>query len=270
MLTGSVLIIALLSGIPIYAQGVLQRVLIKDMEKIQADTQTYPGTITVSTSFGSGKTDARIQRQEKVINDLMEHIKSDYRLDVVGSEFRRMSTRFMVYTDYEGNESLDTKGVNMVYKSGLEDHISLLRGRMPEKRADGVIEVLMTSEGMADCRMILDKTYTIGMQKWLRMDNDISMEIQVVGLITIKEENDTYWSEGFEPYIRACFTDEETMQTLIEAKSTYLESSYWNVLLDYYGIDLTNASRLASLYAKDTEEVARLEKENGNSTSRFW
>ena len=259
MLTGSILIIALLAGIPIYAQGVLQRVLIKDMEKIQADTQAYPGTMTVSTTFGSGKTAAKIQRQEKVINDLLDGVEKNYHLDVVGREFRRMSTRFIVYTDYDANESVDTKGINMVYKSGLEDHISLLRGRMPEKRSDGVVEVLMTSEAMADCRMILDKTYTIGMQKWLRMENDISLEIQVVGLITIKEEGDTYWSEGFDPYIRGAFTDEETLQTLIDAKATYLESSYWNILLDYYGIDLTNAARLANLYASDVEAVGRLE-----------
>jgi hypothetical protein len=72
----------------------------------------------------------------------------------------------------------------------------------------------MTSEAMADCRMILDKTYTIGLQKWLRMENDISMDIQVVGLFTLKDERDTYWSEGFDPYIRAAFTDEETLQNM--------------------------------------------------------
>ena len=42
MLTGSILITALLSGIPIYAQGVLQRVLTKDLEKIQAENAVYP------------------------------------------------------------------------------------------------------------------------------------------------------------------------------------------------------------------------------------
>lgn len=259
MLTGSVLIIALLAGIPIYAQGVLQRVLIKDMEKIQAETQQYPGTISITTSFGSNKTAAKIQRQEKVIDDLLENVKKSYGLDVVDHVFRRTSTRFIVYTDIDANESLDTKGVNMIYKSGLEDHISLLRGRMPEKRDDGVLEVLMTSEAMADCRMIFDKVYTAGMQKWLRSDDDIQIDIEVVGLFTLKEENDTYWSEGFDSYIRGVFIDEETMQMLIDANPTYMERSYWNLLLDYYGVDLTNAGRIAKLYQADVEAVERID-----------
>ena len=141
MLTGSILITALLSGIPIYAQGVLQRVLTKDLEKIQAENAVYPGTVTIQTTFGSNKSEAKIERQKNVINGVLDNMRTNYGLDVVDANEMLASTRFIVYTDYENNKSIDTKGVNLTRKTGIEDHITITAGRMYEERDDGVVEV---------------------------------------------------------------------------------------------------------------------------------
>lgn len=259
MLTGSILITALLSGIPIYAQGVLQRVLTKDLEKIQAENAVYPGTVTIQTTFGSNKSEAKIERQKNVINGVLDNMRTNYGLDVVDANEMLASTRFIVYTDYENNKSIDTKGVNLTRKTGIEDHITITAGRMYEERDDGVVEVIMTSEAMAECRMIPNQPYTLGIQQWMRDDEDLSVKIIVVGIFTIKDENDTYWSEGFDDYTRAVFTREDDFQELVSIKPSYLERGRWNLLLNYYQFSLANAPDIAALYEADNGIITRLD-----------
>lgn len=259
MLTGSILIIALLSGIPIYAQGVLQRVLTKDLEKIQSAQAIYPGTVTIETTFGSNKSESKIERQKNSINGVLDNMKNNYGLDVVDQNDLLLSTRFIVYTDYEGNNSIDTKGVNLTRKTGLEDHIKITAGRMYEERDDGVVEVIMTSEAMADCRMITNQEYTLGIQQWMRDEDDLEVKIMVVGIFTIKDENDTYWSEGFNDYIRSVFCSEENFQELVSIKPSYLERGRWNLLLNYYQLSLANAADIAEKYEADMGAIERID-----------
>ncbi len=47
LLIGSILATALVSCIPIYTDGILQRMLTKDLEKYQLDTGNFPGQYTV-------------------------------------------------------------------------------------------------------------------------------------------------------------------------------------------------------------------------------
>ena len=145
MLTGSVLIIALLSGIPIYAQGVLQRVLTKELESIQRDQGVYPGQIMVTTNYGTSKNETKVERQIQVTEEILEKIQNTYGLETISKTQIQSSERFMVYTDIDKNKSIDTKGINLTTKSELEDHIVLQHGRLFEKRDDDVIEVIATA-----------------------------------------------------------------------------------------------------------------------------
>ena len=53
LLVGLIISVALASSMPIYTHAILQRMLIKDLEVLQTDTQQYPGqVITMSTYWG--------------------------------------------------------------------------------------------------------------------------------------------------------------------------------------------------------------------------
>src|SRR5690554_1701415 len=48
LLLGMIISVALISSIPMYTQGVLQRMLTKDMEQYQLDNDRFPGGYLVS------------------------------------------------------------------------------------------------------------------------------------------------------------------------------------------------------------------------------
>ena len=93
----------------------------------------------------------------------------------------------------------------------------------------------------------------------MRDDEDLSVKIIVVGIFTIKDENDTYWSEGFDDYTRAVFTREDDFQELVSIKPSYLERGRWNLLLNYYQFSLANAPDIAALYEADNGIITRLD-----------
>ena len=53
LLGGCLLAVAVASSIPIYTEGVLQRMLIKDLESYQRTGGKYPGTYYVKTNFSA-------------------------------------------------------------------------------------------------------------------------------------------------------------------------------------------------------------------------
>ena len=53
LLAGAVLAVAMVSSIPIYTDGVLQRMLTKDLEEYQLSTRTFPGRYLVEANIYS-------------------------------------------------------------------------------------------------------------------------------------------------------------------------------------------------------------------------
>lgn len=53
LLTGAVLAVAMISSIPIYTNGVLQRMLTKDLEQYQISSGVFPGQCLVQASIYS-------------------------------------------------------------------------------------------------------------------------------------------------------------------------------------------------------------------------
>ena len=51
LLTGAVLAVAMVSSIPIYTDGVLQRMLTKDLEELQVSTGKFPGRYLIDASI---------------------------------------------------------------------------------------------------------------------------------------------------------------------------------------------------------------------------
>jgi len=257
MLTGSILIIALLSGIPIYAQGVLQRVLTKELESIQTDQGVYPGQILVTTGYGTSKSETKVERQEQVTEETLDKIQSTYGLNTKSKTQIRSTSRFMVYTDVDANKYIDTKGISLTNKKDIENHIEIQHGRMFEARDDGVIEVIVTSEAMAEAKLLLNTEYTLAASKWLRTGGGEAVEqpFVVVGIFTVTDENDIFWSEGFSDYVRSGFCSESDFNTFIERDITVLKEGKWYLLLDYYDIKLSDAERLTELFTEDSKRM---------------
>jgi len=257
MLTGSILIIALLSGIPIYAQGVLQRVLIKDMEKLQTTSSVYPGTIKVTTTYGTSRTDSKITKINENVEKTLNSIEEKYGLGVISRTQVVSSPTLLAYTDIDANAFADTNGVSLTKKGGIEDHVKMVYGRMYQPRDDGVIEVIMTQEALVNSKLLMGTQYTLAESRYLRIDEtDPKPVIEVVGVFTLEDENDTFWSEGFTGYKSTVFCSTEDFDAFAAQDLVFTtRSAQWYLLLDYYGIKLHNIEFLNDAFKADSNHM---------------
>ena len=77
LLAGSILVVAMLSSIPIYTNGPLQRLLVKEMEQYQLDTAFYPGYYVVDAQLKFSGSDTRANYMKRV-GDIALRTPSDY------------------------------------------------------------------------------------------------------------------------------------------------------------------------------------------------
>lgn len=255
MLTGSILIIALLSGIPIYSQGVLQRVLTKNLESIQSSTDTYPGTVSISTTFGANSTASKIERQTMRIGEAVEGMKADLGLETLIQSKSLSSIRFIAYSDIEKNQFLDNKGVNIMTMSDFEEHIEITYGRMYQERDDGVVEVMLSAEAMAETHMLLDTEYELARSSWMRGEDEKPFLIEIVGVYTMADASDIYWTSGISKYDRVIFCGEDAFNSTVGANPDYVDTGKWNLSLNYYGITLKNADAIAEAFNTYSQQV---------------
>jgi len=257
MLTGSILIIALLAGIPIYAQGVLQRVLVKDMEKLQSTSSVYPGTIRVSTTYGTNRTDSKITRINETVEKTLDSIEENYGLNVISRTQVVSSLTLLAYTDIDANIYADSNGVVLSKKDDIQNHVKMVYGRMFEERDDGVIEVIMTQEAMVTSKLLMGTQYTLAESRYLRInEDDPKPVIEVVGIFTMSDENDTYWSEGFSGYKTTVFCSAADFDNFASQDLVFTtRSSQWYLLLDYYGIKLHNIGFLNESFENDSTRM---------------
>ena len=78
LLIGCVMATAMMSTIPIYMNASLQRMLTKDMEAFQLETDTYPGIYSVSKNFASGLS---ASKQLSTLNTMVD--KTDDRFNAL-------------------------------------------------------------------------------------------------------------------------------------------------------------------------------------------
>ena len=59
LLTGYMIAVAIVSSMPLYSHAILNRLLLKDLESVQTESQVYPGRVMIEQSLSVRDTDAR-------------------------------------------------------------------------------------------------------------------------------------------------------------------------------------------------------------------
>ena len=58
LLTGYMIAVAIVSSMPLYSHAILNRLLLKDLESVQTESQVYPGRVMIEQSLSVRDTDA--------------------------------------------------------------------------------------------------------------------------------------------------------------------------------------------------------------------
>ncbi|NJD03726.1 MAG: ABC transporter permease [Ruminiclostridium sp.] len=257
LLIGSIMAVALVSSIPVYTEGILQRMLSKDLENYQRESGVYPGTYKVDQNLMYGfdyKDRARAFKyfDKKIKTEMAE----EYGLQVLASGYEAFAGSLdLNTTDLKGKKK--ERGVNLGSIDSLEEHIKIINGRMYSKQSnDNIIEVIVTSQTMHDLDILLNGEYDL--QSVLSQYKDIKYKIRVVGVFTIKDKSDLFWSKNLSEYAGAFIMDSGIFKKdFIDKESVLLSKASWFYAFDYYKIRIENISRIIESYKRQTDLVRK-------------
>jgi putative ABC transport system permease protein len=259
LLIGSILATALVSCIPIYTDGILQRMLTKDLENYQVETGNFPGQYAVKASlYYTYNEQDRVNAQNFFNKRIMTKNIPAFDLPIlaVSHEVRFGNVYYPVMKDSRGELKEEMAYTQLGAISGIEDHITLTNGRLYSKTAvDGVYEVIVSQQAMKSMNLLMDQVCTI-----TDPVNDYKpyCKVKVVGVYTMKSAGDVYWGGKFNDHNKEFIMDYELFNKSFLAKENgLLTEAQWNCAFDYHKIDLLNLSSVVENYETQRKWTAK-------------
>jgi putative ABC transport system permease protein len=245
LLLGLIISVALVSSIPMYSSGVLQKLLTKDLEEYQVSSNNYPGSYQFSLYY---KEETKAEDKPDIYNELDRYIKQN----VPGI----IDKPYLMYTQ---NVSLDPykmtpEDPNKVDPRpnrygkiqalmDFEEHIKLIDGRMPAKdKVDGVYEALVTEGALNKLDMVLGNVFIIddpGDEQFK------PIRIKPVGVFEPKDERDLYWFRAPSVYNESFIIDYDLFKRdFVNQTHALIKSSNWYYAFDYNTILVQDINKL--------------------------
>ena len=250
LLAGSVLSVGLLASIPIYTDGVLQRLLTRDLERYQERTGRYPGTTAATYNFyrlvesPAAKAPFHDAMEEEILTRLVPDLGVP-----VAAQMKRMTLDYLYDVRPQPEESrVETvkKFSRVEAMQHLADHVTLLHGRMHDPEpVDGVYEAIVTSEAMRQLELILDRTYLLHDL----LAEEPRLQVKVVGVFAKSDPRDLYWFQRFTTLSESFLIDYDTfLRDFLYQPTRNLTNGSWYFALDYHRITIDNVPNLLRRY----------------------
>lgn len=255
LLIGSIIAVALISSIPLYTNGVLQRMLVRDLENFQTQNSVYPGTYKLnSDNLYIYKTSDRLSIFKYFNQMITEKMAPEYGLPIL-AERKEVSLAYsFLYPAGEISTNAKKKSTAVTALSDFENHITITKGEMYSKEAkDGVYEVVVTEKAMKDNELVLNKVYPV--ELWGDKENNV-IKVKVTGLFTIKSNSDPYWSYGSAEYDKNILMDYDLFwKEFIQKNNGRLNAARWYYALDYHKINVENLGHITSSFDEQAKQV---------------
>jgi putative ABC transport system permease protein len=240
LLIGSILAVAMVSSIPTYTNGVLQRMLTKDLESYQLDTGFYPGRYHVKGNFLFNYVQEDRARAFRVFDrTISNELISDIHLPIISKTKNVTLDYFSALPEVQKEEDPKKKNVKIDSVQYLQDNVELIHGRMfsNEKQGD-YYEVIVTEQAMKDLDLRLDEVYVL---------NDLvkrttePLKVKVVGVFNVKDLQDPYWFQSLWAYKSSFMMDFDLMiRDFVQTDSPLVTGAQWYYAFNYHAITLDN------------------------------
>ena len=248
LLLGVVIAASMISSIPQYSDGILQKVLTKDLESYQEAHNVFPGTYYISDNFVQQDFSQRVKEYEnfdKTIEGFFKglHVPSLNNVTTIDYDYLN------VLTGDSRDVQQDTVLKSM---SGIASHIKLVYGHLPSQTvSNGVYEVMLTQTALKDMDMDAGQTYEVIDRV---NENAPSFKVKVTGVFEPKQSNDSYWYNSSADYDNIMFMNYSLMNSAFaSAKNMRATGAEWYLAMDYHKISLENLSSVTANLKQQNE-----------------
>lgn len=252
LLTGALCACGIFAAIPMYSNAILQKVLTKDLENYHAERNISPGKYSV---FVNTYKNIGWEKAKQVESTIERQLHTAYNLPVecVVKEIV-CSPSFRLMRDGDEYFNQQRNFVSVVFLSEYEDHIKIVNGRIPDnKLVNGIYEVAVSQEGMKEKNFLLNNIYSMVQSDFLSDENIQEVaRFKVVGVYTIENNNDLYWSGGrYGNQTNSVIINQELIDGFItsndEMKFNKIE---WTYFFDYYAVKIDDIQNIFNTEAQ--------------------
>lgn len=261
LLAGFVIGAALISGIPTYTSGILQRMLTRDLERYQERSGIFPGRYSVHAAFYYFDD----QERERYRFDLYEREVRGRLVREVGlpvlAETRMLSVDYLQIAPLVPRR--EDQPVQIVKLDGISDaarKLRIVQGRMysPEP-VDGAIEVVVTEEAFRKLDLMLGDVFVAGDLRELLEE---PLRLTVVGVVGVGDPGDLWWFRAPGYFDGSLLADYDLMhRRWASTSSPLLTESWWSFAFDYHAIRVSNLRSLVATLERQVKLIrdSRLE-----------
>ncbi|HEX3045697.1 MAG TPA: FtsX-like permease family protein, partial [Bacillota bacterium] len=253
-LLGAIVTVAMVSSIPIYTTGIMQRMLTRDLEISQQTSGEFPGGYMIQfDGFGAREYEGNNPDLTRLREKISSVIAPSIGLPILTQANYINAGSYQA----ERKDLTQTQGlIDITALSELQNHVKILYGRMfSPRKTDGVYEVMVTEEAFKVLDLTLDKTYRMCEPDYFGdSSGTLEFQVKVVGIFTYREENDPYWFYYINAYSQSMIMDWRLLQdTFIPETGVNVSSEKWFFAYDYHRLTLELMPRILKTYAVHQE-----------------
>lgn len=248
LLIGFVLAVAMVSSIPIYTDGVLQRMLTRDLENYQVSSGYFPGRYHTSANIYSNYAqDSRLKAFHLLDEKMTETIPEDIGLPIRAYNRNLVMEYLNATPEVQREEKPMKRSMNLQSLHGLEEHAQIVNGRMySTEKKDDIYEVIVNEQTMQKMDLRLDEIYLLN-DFVNRIDEPL--KVKLVGIYTLKDGGDPYWFQGLGAYNGAFMMDESLfLEDFVGEDRTLITKAQWYYAFDYHKITLKNTPQILEAF----------------------
>ena len=239
LLAGSILAVALIVSIPVYTEGILQRLLTRDLEEFQVTQGVFPGRCEVSRSFVMPDEPDRkfplfTELDERIGRRLAPSLGVPFLVSTV-----QLTLDFLVVDQQgAGGEASGGEAATFVRMEGLRgfaDRIRIVAGRAASPDDEGgEIEAVISEQAQQVLGLYLDRVYDVrdafyGTGRLAR--------VRIVGVYTVQDPQDPFWFRGLGEFEKSLMVDADLLERrFVAVNSPNFASARWFFALDYHAI----------------------------------
>lgn len=246
LLIGNILLCSLVASIPLYSDAILQRMLIKQLEQQQEESNKYPGTMEVrftSLNVNRGYEMKSLSAFESKIDEMANTLG----LPLVQKVTQYSLTAMRVEPLKERETAVEDRAMQLRFSSDLADHITITSGSMySDSLQDGVIEVIVNERTMVEKDMLIGEELKYSS---IAYPDGSPIVFKVVGVYKNSSDTDSYWVYSPATYSDVCMMSESLYKQLFidGFQNGYNFNSYWYLMFDYTKMSAENVGDIASV-----------------------
>jgi len=257
LLIGTILATALVCSIPLYTDGIMQRMLTKDLENYQVEKGAFPGSFTVKAVLNYAyEGDDRANALRYFRNRIWNVYGEEYNVPYITKVEEIRISHSSLLSDPPDIKRPDGYFAEVAYRTELPEHVTLTNGRIySDVLVDGITEVVVSARTLKDQNLLLNNIYTI---KSKLSSNERVMKVRIVGVIEPKDPSDPYWTKSLAEANGVLYMSEALfVPEFVTIGSPFLREAYWYYAFDYYQIKIGNLDHIVKTWDEQLELIKK-------------